>query len=61
MIILFLIQGAGRDFKENETTFPGGPVVTSQACKQRTISVVQSLVWEDPTCCEATKPKRHKY
>ena len=22
---------------------------------------VQSLVWEDPTCPRATKPKRHKY
>ena len=22
---------------------------------------VQSLVWEDPTCCRATKPKSHNY
>ena len=22
---------------------------------------VQSLVWEDPTCCGATKPVRHNY
>ena len=22
---------------------------------------VQALVWEDPTCREATKPVRHKY
>ena len=22
---------------------------------------VRALVWEDPTCCEATKPVHHKY
>ena len=22
---------------------------------------VQALVWEDPTCCGATKPVRHNY
>ena len=54
MIILFLIHGARRDFKENERNFLGSPVVTSQ---QGAISVVQSLVWEDPIYCEATKPE----
>ena len=26
-------------------------------CKTR----VRSLVWEDPTCCGATKPERHNW
>ena len=29
--------------------------------RQGTNSVVQSLVWEDPTCCEATKPESRNY
>ena len=24
-------------------------------------TLVQSLVWEDPACCRATKPVRHNY
>ena len=24
-------------------------------------TLVQALVWEDPTCCGATKPVHHKY
>ena len=35
--------------------FPGGPVVENLLAIQET--QVQSLVWEEPTCCGATKPQ----
>ena len=39
--------------------FPGCPSGWESACQRRT--QIQSLVWEDPTCCRATKPMSHNY
>ena len=39
--------------------FLGGPVAENLLAIQET--QVQSLVWEDPTCCGATKPVCHNY
>ena len=39
--------------------FPGGPVVKTPPANAETR--VWSLVWEDPTCHEATKPLYHNY
>ena len=47
-------------FKDTDSWgFPGGPVVKNCLAMQQTS--VLSLVWEDPTCCGATKPVRHNY
>ena len=39
--------------------FPGGSMVKNPPASVGTW--VQSLVWEDPTCCRATKPMHHSY
>ena len=39
--------------------FPGGAVVKNPSANMGTR--VRALVWEDPTCCGATKPVRHNY
>ena len=38
--------------------FPGGTMVRSLPAN---VGDTGSLVWEDPTCREATKPVRHNY
>ena len=40
-------------------SFSGGPVVKRTACNAG--DTVQSLVHEDPTCGEPTKPVSHDY
>ena len=40
--------------KTPERYFPGGAVVKKSLPMQGT--GVRALVWEDPTCCRATKP-----
>ena len=54
--MLFKCRGA---IKKGWRGVPGGPVVKNIAADAR--SRVWSLVWEDPTCCKATKPERHNY
>ena len=39
--------------------FPDGAVAKNLPSNVETM--VQSLVWEDPTCCRATKPMSHNY
>ena len=43
----------------NSRDFPSGAVVKN--CLLRQGTRVQARVWEDPTCCGATKPMRHNY
>ena len=38
-------------------SFSGGPVVKNLPTMQGTL--VQSLVWEEPTCCGAIEPMHH--
>ena len=53
-------RGVGwEDNKNRDRDVPGGPVVRICLAMQGTL--VQSLVWEDPTCHSATKPKHHNY
>ena len=46
-------------FKTCIRDFPGGPAVKNLPAMQGTR--VLSLVWEDSTCCGATKPEGHSY
>ena len=43
--------------------FPGGSVVKNPSANAGDIECrrIQSLIWEDPTCCRATKPMHHNY
>ena len=45
--------------KINEMGLPGGTVVENLPAKAG--DTVQALVWEDPTCCGATRPVSHNY
>ena len=45
------------DFKSVDWDFPAGPVVKNPPANAATR--VQSLVWEEPTCLGATKPRSH--
>ena len=46
-------------YKNKLKSFPGGAVVESLPAMQGTR--VRALVWEDPTCCGATRPVSHNY
>ena len=41
--------------------FPSGAVVKNLPANTGHTGLVQSPVWEDPTCRGATKPVRHNY
>ena len=65
--LLVKIQGFKTDFSIKESTarleqvggFSGGPVFNSPPCSAG--DVVRSLVWEDFTCCGATRSICHNY
>ena len=46
-----------RSLKINYRGFPGGWVVNLPA---NTGDMGSTLIWEDPTCCRATKPVQHQ-
>ena len=47
---------------QTENRFRPSPVVQwLRICLAAQETLVWSLVWEDPTCHRATKPRRHKY
>ena len=45
----------------HEGGLPGGSVVRNPTHLPMQETWVWSLIWEDPTCCGATKPVHHKY
>ena len=45
--------------KQNIWDFPGGPLVENLPADA--VDNIRSLVWEDSTCCGATKPMSHNY
>ena len=50
-------------FKLAAGGFPGCSVVKNPSANAGDIECrrIQSLIWEDPTCCRATKPMHHNY
>ena len=51
-------RGTVSSIKTNKWDFPSGPLGKPSPVQG---TWVQSLVWEDPTCCRATKPKCYNY
>ena len=58
-ILSFIDCAFGVVSKRSLLDFPGGAVVKN--CLPMQGTRVRSLVWEDPTCCGATKPMSHNY
>ena len=58
-LVLFATpSGTSTPQKLSNQGFPGGSVVKNPPANW---AQVASLVWEDPTCWEATKPEHHNY
>ena len=57
--IVRALQQQSKSAKYNYWGFPGGPMVRSLLTMQETL--VWSLIWEDPTCCRATKLLHRNY
>ena len=56
--LLESISENGSSLKINYRGFPGGSVVNLPA---NTGDMGSTLIWEDPTCCRATKPVHPNY
>ena len=57
------VDGVVREGQHQDSLqgIPGGSVVKNPPANKVQQTRVQSLVWEDPTCCGATKPVSDNY